>query len=520
MEKFPKIDNISSDDNPAIRLFGRRYYKDQTPVEYLAEFLLVFSSHKCRDEDTAFSFQGILDDTTSPTYSPKDKISLKLFSFFASSKFDTRHPVHMQSYKDGINSIKNKISSSEEKKDLDVQLIQSLLEGFVGVAKNRTWATQTFLPVSSALLAREVDWRHSKALKRAGAEWDTFLSCFDVSAHNFMARGGELLFLQLANLFISLDAPVIEDLVSSKDYSHLNVDLTLRRDIEKGLKGMLTEVDGSLGRLVDFVENCLKDFRLDDKGPAKLGWVPKQTLPEALLFASEIRNICDSSHGALQKAELLQSLCCMHVLRSLCFQARRLGIPNQTENTVKGFVGGYAWVVCSPNSELAGETRKLAQESNDSIEKMLYRVLRSPKAYSEGKVPANEDDLSKADDNVFKLFRKLGKEIGLIVPKKGKNQRLVLPSYLIRFLVYALIEPGKRIRLSEFYRRIFAHYGIAIDSREQAISLEWIRGTYGELAVSRDASWFENELRRGGVLIELSDAVSMVENPYKTTRSD
>jgi hypothetical protein len=278
---------------------------------------------------------------------------------------------------------------------------------------------------------------------------------------------------------------------------------------------MLTEVDDSFGRLVDFVENCLKDFCLEDKGPAKLGWVPKQTIPEAVLFASEIRNICNSSHGALQKAEFLQSLCCMHVLRSLCFQARRLGTINNTEGRLNGFLGDYALVVCSPDGELAGEARKLAQESTQCIEKMLFRVLREPTAYPSGINSASEDDLSKADENVFKLFRKLGKEIGLIVPPTGQNQRFVLPPHLIRFLVYSLIEPGNRIRLSEFYRRIFAHYGIAIASREQALSLEWIRGTSGELAVSRDASWFEDELKRGGVLIELSDAVSMVENPYE-----
>ncbi|MDA3902099.1 MAG: hypothetical protein PF441_01475 [Desulfuromusa sp.] len=515
MEKFPKIKSIGADSNPAISLFGRRYHKDQTPVEYLAEFLLAFSSPKCSDEDSFFSFQGIADDTADPTYKPEDKISLKLFSFFASSKFDTRHPVHVQSYKEGLNSIRNKISSTEEKKDFDVHLIQSLLEGFVGVAKNRTWATQAFLPFSSSLLAREVDWRHSKAIKRTGKEWCEFLNCFDVSAHNFMARGGELLFLQLVNLFGSLDSPAVESIRASKDYLHLKIDLTLRRDIEAGLKKMLTEVDDSFGRLVDFVEHCLENFSLADKGPAKLGWIPKQTLPEALLFASEILNICNSSHGALQKAELLQSLCCMHVLRSLCSQARRLGETGETEGQVKGFVGNYAWVVCSPDSEIAGEARKLAQESNHCIEQMLYRVLRNPSAYPDGVLPANEDDLSKADDNVFKLFRKLGKEIGLIIPLTGKNQRLVLPPQLIRFLVYSLINPGGRIRLSEFYRRIFAHYGIAIASREQAIALKWIRRTRGELAVSRDASWFEDELQRGGVLIELSDAVSMVENPYK-----
>jgi hypothetical protein len=43
--------------NPAIRLYGRRFYKDQTPVEYLAEFLLVFASPKQQDGEGAYQAQ-------------------------------------------------------------------------------------------------------------------------------------------------------------------------------------------------------------------------------------------------------------------------------------------------------------------------------------------------------------------------------------------------------------------------------------------------------------------------------
>ncbi|MCC8991010.1 MAG: hypothetical protein LM514_00040, partial [Streptococcus sp.] len=39
-------ENQADQRNPAIRLYGRRFYKDQTPIEYLAEFLLVFASPK------------------------------------------------------------------------------------------------------------------------------------------------------------------------------------------------------------------------------------------------------------------------------------------------------------------------------------------------------------------------------------------------------------------------------------------------------------------------------------------
>jgi len=113
------------------------------------------------------------------------------------------------------------------------------------------------------------------------------------------------------------------------------------------------------------------------------------------------------------------------------------------------------------------------------------------------------------------LFKKLGKEIGLIVPRTGKHARLVLPNSIIRLLVASLIKPDERVRLSEFYRRIFAHYGIAIRSTELAVALKWLGNPNSVVAVAQDTSWFEDELQRGGYLIALSDAVSIVWNPYK-----
>ena len=52
IKRFPDIAFQEEDKNPAIGLFGRRYYKDQTPIEYLVEFLLVFDSRKTIGEST------------------------------------------------------------------------------------------------------------------------------------------------------------------------------------------------------------------------------------------------------------------------------------------------------------------------------------------------------------------------------------------------------------------------------------------------------------------------------------
>jgi hypothetical protein len=46
LDRFPRLEPQKEDRNPAIQLYGRRFYKDQTEIEYLVEFLLVFVSRK------------------------------------------------------------------------------------------------------------------------------------------------------------------------------------------------------------------------------------------------------------------------------------------------------------------------------------------------------------------------------------------------------------------------------------------------------------------------------------------
>ncbi len=61
LNRFPSTGErgIAADQtNPAIRLYGRRFYKDQTPVEYLAEFLLVFASQKGGQKNGIYSLEA------------------------------------------------------------------------------------------------------------------------------------------------------------------------------------------------------------------------------------------------------------------------------------------------------------------------------------------------------------------------------------------------------------------------------------------------------------------------------
>jgi hypothetical protein len=510
-ERFPTSNILEDQMNPAIRLYGRRFYKDQTPVEYLAEFLLVYASGKGRQKNNSYRLD-LVGGGEPACYWPNDRIALKLFSFFASSKLETRHPIHQKTYLQALADIKARIAGTNLDKDEGVRLLQSLFGGFVGVARNRTWVTHSFLPASSALLAREVDWLHSNATKDTElSNWVGAKKHFATDRHNFMARGGELLFLQLAHLFSKNDHAALKEIRASGSYFHLEKQdlIVMREGIESELKSILENAVEPITQLSNFIEKALGTLAFDEQSTrASLGWVPTASVPEAYLFASEMNNICRSAQGPLDKIELLQTLVCMQVLRSLCFQAQRTDDPN---SRMEGFAGGYSWIATDVNAPSGSAVRKLAQNSFERTEELLYRVLRRVAKSGGGVQPK----LAEADKHGFQIFRKIGKELELVIPRKGGGQRFALTPKLLRFLVAALVGSGERVRLSEFYRRVFAHFGIALGNSQLVSALSWCGNESDERDYSSaaDTSWVEEALHQGGFLVELSDAVSIVCNP-------
>jgi len=512
--RFPNNTTIGGNDNkanPAIQLYGRRFYKDQTSVEYLAEFLLVFSSPKCISGDGDFEFKICTEPDSKPSYYPKDHVALKLFSFFSTSKLETRHLVHRKAYQDALDQLgSNIVTNNDDENKETIQLLQNLLNGFIALPSNRTWVTHSFLPVSESLLSREVDWLHGKAKKESVDNWMDAKKYFVYDLHNFMARGGEVLFLQLANLFSNIENSKILDLLSNPSYKHIKPYVkNIEKNVRDGLTNILKNKVESLDSLVSFIDKTLSNYNIKDQKNtykvATLGWVPSSTIEEALFFAVEISNICNSNLGNLDKLEQLQVLCSMHVLRTHCFQSRRF---DQSESKTNHFIGNYAWIVADGNAGTSEPIRKAAQHSFEKMEALLYRALRhkdlnKPNKYSE------------ADKHGYQIFRKISKEIGFVIPLKGANQRFSLNQELLRFFVIALVKPGESIRLSDFYKRIFSHYGIAIGGDQLMEALRWIgskaeKDTYAALS---NNTWVEDALKQGGFLIELSDAVSIVKNP-------
>lgn len=517
-KRFPQNTAVGGDGkdktNAAIRLYGRRLYKDQTPVEYLAEFLLVFLSPKGNEKEYEKSF--MLDESSEPCYWPEDRLALKLFSFFPSSKLETRHSIHQKTYLEALELLRKKIEGSSEEKDETIRILQNLFSGFTGVAKNRTWVTYSFLPAAESFVSRELAWKHTQAQKDAAlSNWDSAKQYFSHNGHLFLARGGEVLFLQLAHLFSehATSSDLIAAVKEKKGYEHLTELKVseLQKSLETGISALFTGSIQKIDHLSAFVEETLSDInRLGEPKDSKLGWVSRATAPEAFLFACELNNICSSAMSGLDKLELLQTLCCLHVLRSLCFQAHRV---DEVQKSTNGFVGNYTWIVSNPDSAPGDADRKLSQASFDRTESTLYRVLRIVnEVYDEGGAGT---ELTQADDHGFKIFRKIAKEIGLVIPKTGQGQRFVMTPLIMRVLVAATVRPAERIRLTTFYERVFAHFGIALADQQLSQAMTWLseEDELVDYSVNKDSLWLEEGLKQGGFLVELSDAVSMVHNP-------
>ena len=158
-EMFPIVVDSEREDNPAIQLFGKRLFNDQSTVEFLIEFLLVATSPKrigrrISQFTTPLPLAKDLADwsgTDELMYSPKARLNLKLFAFMGASRLDSRHETHRDHYRDLVQKLRDNIRVSEAGNENDVlRTLENLFLGFQGAGFGRTWCAQSFMPVAQA----------------------------------------------------------------------------------------------------------------------------------------------------------------------------------------------------------------------------------------------------------------------------------------------------------------------------------------------------------------------------------
>lgn len=526
-EIFPNIklkDDIKK-QNLQIQAYGRRIKKDQTVPEYLLEFLLTFiGEYKENDGSITTGFDKFkIDDNTK--YKVNPNIAFKRFVFFENSKLENRYNVDKEAYEELRHLLKEKINSSTHDKDDILDIIQELFYGFSAVTKNRGWFAQSLMPICREVMFPEAMGKKTgrKNLKYEEAKEITInkrnkkeikLDCkFEFNEYNFMARGGEVYYLHLMQylveddnmkqqlqqkLFKLIDSYPEIRILANWINSTWNMFLANEKETEQEIKNILQEE-----------KTCR--------------WIPIRYKRRSKYSAKELDNLLSCEASQFEKIDLLNIGISMQILRMMTESAKI--ISEQKEGNKYPETIGPMWLIHIPssNDELNKKTKKLAVESYKVVEEYMQdaisKILRNANTQvldSSKKQKSELTRIKEANEDSHKLLRKLGKDIGLIIPLKGDNMRFSIDDSIIRYLVLSIIKPESKVTLDTFLDKLYEYYGIVIGpiEYERYIKENYIKDNIEISFLNDNLIEFQKLLRNNGFLRELSDATSIVENTY------
>jgi hypothetical protein len=540
-EPFPRLRMGKDDRNPAIRLFGRRFILEQGPLELLAEFLaLVCCSKRIPEGDVInapLPSLGVLaswPDGAPLQYRPPVKLNLKLFSFLGVSRLDMRHSSHRQHYEELVGRLAAMIRINDNSTREVVEWFEELMQGFQGSGSDRVWCAQTFFPVVPAFLTKETIWKASVAKKNNVDDWDSVIERFGdyfEASRVFLARGGEVLYLQVFNSLTTDPRQVgefvdqLRDLDDSCVLPQESDPISLHATLLQSLGDLSGERLAALNRFADEIEGLdqytARAATRDQDSDTWLnsGWCPRESWKEGYLFAIELSRVLAAPLDPIERLETLLVGCALQVLRSLCAQSVRYVEMDPAEGP-----WGYAWVMTPPEGASA-PLRMASQRNLQVVQSMIYQALRADALGENAKLDWNEygspESALKARYNEadrkygHKLLLSLGKKLGLIAPKRGRGARFVMTDEVLRYLVLALLRPGERCTYDTFLRRLHLHYGMAIEEEYLDGAARWSGLAANRTIQPGKGSWLAAMLRAGGFLTELSDACAVVRNPYE-----
>jgi len=547
VEPFPSIEREMSrkgdeDFNPAIQLFGRRFFNDQTTSELLLEFMLVATSSKRirrREVDQTMLLPDLdllqsWPDDARLEYAPKARLNLKLFAFINGSKLDTRHQAHKEHYRELIDALKSPnrlvICGGLEPNDV-LRTLENLLMGFQSVGGDRTWCAQAFLPVAKNLIGAETLWNETEAKRDSVRDWsavvDRFLHFFSFGRHRFLARGGELLYLQLCNALRTGKGVGQAWLTSSgAGFSEEEGNpQTLHSALNESLLSIFSGSPATIDDLAQFIDSCVEnttskktdiDSKTDEPRFMSCGWCPAESWREGMLFAVELLRLSRAAIDPIERLELLEIACAMQVLRSLCAQAARYA-PRPEDAAAAAGPLGYVWAISDPAGKHTA-VKQISRRNVNAVQRLIHDALRHPEiqaAYARCDPKDVDSAYAEADRRYgHKLFLTVAKRLGLITPRRGAGARFVLNDRLLRYLVLSTIRPGERVTYDSFKQLLFAHHGLAVDDQAVGQSCLWSGTSHLTTLGGKTDEWLLQMLDASGVLVRLSDACSLVTNPF------
>lgn len=507
-------------NNPAISLFGLRFFADQSVMELLEEFLLVLSSKKEIGKNSFEDYFPAISTLKEWEYEqlyyyPQARLNLKLFSFLGSSRIETRHETHRQHCIELWENLKKKILAEDlSQKDDALVLLNNLFLGYWGSGAQGTWCAQSFLPFCRSLLSSEIIWNASGA--KDVESWEEALTKFKYSQHLILARGGELLYLQICNALSKAPEDVEQWLKESNRWDALMPHERNPEDLHKNLQDAFEEFFSvppkELNDLADFIDKQgnVKNEWDDDPASrrASCGWCPEESWRESYLFAVELVRILRAPIDIMEAVEMMQIACAMQLMRSLTAQSYRYQEGNINTDGLE-----YR-LLFSEIEENNSKRKELSQTSLTDVFLTIHQALRRTEIMEEIPEDKRKTKYQDADRRYgHKLYSRVGKSIGLIVPRRGGKARFVLTDKLLRFFVLSLV-PTQRMTLERFKQNIANHFGFVFDESALAESPDWQNRKEQLDFNAVDSQFLERMLEASGMLITLSDSCSLVKNPF------
>lgn len=497
MNTFPvgmnsDYDRIKNGKIVSSMLFGNRFKSDQTLYEYMIEFLLVYSSAKSDNlTDGKMSFH----DTTIEkklSYWVEPRMALRRFVFYDKARKKGTIKADEQAYQEMIKLLKAKMEDmSEEDKNEYLESIQDLFHGYAVVIKNRFWGAQALLPICPEFMMCGCDPSEKK--RKAAVKWDddpiTVDSKFSFDRRNFLARGGELYYLHL-----------LQGLEGQPEK---------KNTLEYLLNDLVAVQCEKISKMASFVQETWEKgmgFDRDELSQQlNLSFIPENAYKECEVYSvDELINFLSCKMHPINRMEILAKGIMFQIMRMMSWR-----VSNYLGNDKR------KWIVDMKGAS-KDSVKKIAADAYSALEADFMTALNQIAR----EFDISEDEMmtcvQKAKQDSLDIFRAKGKEMQCIIPNKGAFERFSLSEDIIRFLVLALIAPGEKMTLNMFLEKLYEHYGIVIGPNEYRKSLE----NNDSLDTSLASCFAENEvafqkfLKETGFLKELSDATSIVTNPY------
>ena len=487
---------------PAIKIYGNRIHADQSLYEYLIEFLLVFSSAKDVDGNGKLAFHP----ETPNAYFVEPRNGLRRFIFFEKAK-RTKVEYDEKAYIEIKKILSANIEGSNEEKDKFIMGLQELFRGYAAVLKKRTWCAQELLPMCPEMIFCEQMPNDKSRFNGPPSGYEngiaygcdpdaTFYdSSFDLNRHNFLARGGETYYLHLLQ--------VIEN------------DKSRRTKLEKYLKNLLTDKSKQFSDLANWIQGKWESAKKLDHSKLihriPIGYIPVGAYTVSGNHAvDELITFLSNEMHPVKRVELLAKGVMYQILRMQLEQTAKYlnDKPYPLVLDMKSRKGGTIIRQLSVNS-----FNRVTDAFTSAINKCIVADRDGSK---EPDLPAEYATYIKSKKESLDVFRSKGKELQCIIPSNGPFERFSLSEDVARFLVLSLVKPGARMDLDSFLKAMYEHFNIVIGPNEfvadyGADSMD--RDLVNSFIYNREA--FQTFLQSAGFLRDLSDATSIVVNPYK-----